>query len=942
MNAVLVSLQKNLIEEIIPLLKVSGKDYSSNLVVFPGKRPAHFLRQSLSQRSNGSIIPPVIFSMDEFIDYIYGSIQPDRKIDSIDAVSILFDIHKKTPCRLGGDGFLTPDSFFPIGLKIYRDIEDMYIEGVHPHRVKEIDAFAEENIPPETLTKLQSLSFFYEEFYRKVSDMGISTRSLRYRTVAEKIDISQMNNFHNIILAGFFAFTKCEKDLSKKLLKYENALFIFQNGAGIRETLGELGITAEPMGMESPEPETHFYSSPDTHGQVFALGNILKGKDMMDRKTVIVLPAAETLFPLLRQGLSIMEEEEYNISIGYPLVRTPIFGFLNNLMELVTSMENDRIYIPEYLKFVLHPYTKNIYFRGRADVTRIMFHTIEESFSGKSMRRFISLSEICGDYGLLQNIMGKLSENEKDITPENIGGHLKNIHDNTIGKFLSFQNVKDLSLKCTELLVYIFNNSSAKLHHLFYPFSESFIKHLAVISKSLMQDISFKETTSYFSFLRKYFMTCHTPFEGTPVRGLQVLGFLETRNLKFDKVIVLDANEGFMPDTRKEDSLLPLRAKEALGLPTYMDRDKIAAYYFETLLRGSREVHLFFIENDKNERSRFVEKLLWEKQKKNRDTDAKRYVRSIRYEVNLESKTPAEVRKDDKIVGFLRDFTFSPSSLNEYLKCQMQFYYSHVLNLAGQNELSGDIERKDIGNIVHKAISEFFIPRIGRVLEERDIDMRELDNNIEKVFADIYGKDQMGSVYLFKNRAKKHLKDLLEKYYLPLVKEESFIVGCIEKNFQVSLDSFKLKGRMDSVEKRGNKTFIVDYKISSAAENVGINFKKLYLENRASWNKEIKSIQLPFYMLLYSGDYKVRIDDLNGMFLFLGRPVIDKKIEHRLFDNQDEYKYFELLKTIIFRLLNEIVDPAVPFRPTSDNKGNCPFCDFRYICGTQWVVKRKG
>jgi hypothetical protein len=33
------------------------------------------------------------------------------------------------------------------------------------------------------------------------------------------------------------------------------------------------------------------------------------------------------------------------------------------------------------------------------------------------------------------------------------------------------------------------------------------------------------------------------------------------------------------------------------------------------------------------------------------------------------------------------------------------------------------------------------------------------------------------------------------------------------------------------------------------------------------------------------------------------------------------------------------VSPEIPFTPASDWRGSCPICDFKYICGTQWVVR---
>ena len=71
-------------------------------------------------------------------------------------------------------------------------------------------------------------------------------------------------------------------------------------------------------------------------------------------------------------------------------------------------------------------------------------------------------------------------------------------------------------------------------------------------------------------------MTAYTPFVGTPLRGVQVLGFLETRNIPFDRVFFLDVNEGIVPDATREEFFLPFKARQTLGLPTY---------------RGSREAH---------------------------------------------------------------------------------------------------------------------------------------------------------------------------------------------------------------------------------------------------------------------------------------------------------------------------------------------------------------
>jgi CRISPR/Cas system-associated exonuclease Cas4 (RecB family) len=939
----LISPRKSLIEEIIPNLEIEERDYSSNLIVFPGRRPAHFLRKALAKKTRGSFIPPVIFSMDEFIDHLCEKKLPGRKLEGLDAVALLYDIHRKAPNPLGKGSFMTPDSFFAIGLKIYRDLEELCIEGIDPQRVKEIELYAEEVIPEQTLKRLQSLSFFYEEFHEIVRDMGYSTRSLRYCSATELIEDSDIYGFKQTIFAGFFALTRCEKTMFQKLFLMDNTLFIFQDSKGMKEKLAMLGVRPDKEQWEADKPEVHFYSSPDTHGQVYALRSILESKinenGPFSENTAIVLPSPDTLFPLMRQGINMIDEDRYNISLGYPLQRTPVFAFLNNIMELMSSMDRGRVYLPDYLNFVLHPYAKNIYFNDSAEITRIMFHAIEEGLTKYRTKTFVTLREIEEDGKLLDLVMDKLPKDEKGLTRESISEHLRSIHKNTIEKFLSFENVRDFSLKCTGLLTYIFNNSTAKLHPLFYPFSESFMRSLELISRSLMKDVVFSEQASYFTFFRKYIMTCYTPFEGTPVKGLQVLGFLETRNLKFDMVFVLDANEEALPDTKKDDTLLPFKARKILGLPTYQDRDELAAHYFETLTQGAGEVHLFFIENDKKERSRFVERLLWERQKKERTTDTKNFLKAVQYRIDLKNSFPLDIRKTSRVAGFLREMPYSASALDAYLQCQLQFYYSYVLRIDKKEEISGDIERQEIGKFVHHVLSQYFLKKKGFFLNEKDIDLRELNLLINRLFEKEYGENPGGAVYLLKQQIKRHLRDFFEKYFIPLIMEGPVTMLNCEEDIRIAKDSFNLRGRMDAVIKSGEKTVIIDYKTGSNPNFLKINFDKLDLDNRDSWSEAIGSIQLPFYLMLYSEHTGTAIKDLNGMFLLLGRSLINREIELPFFTDGDGEEKYELLKGLIFSLLKEIIDPELPFKPAVDRKNTCPDCSYKHICGAQWIVK---
>jgi CRISPR/Cas system-associated exonuclease Cas4 (RecB family) len=719
-------------------------------------------------------------------------------------------------------------------------------------------------------------------------------------------------------------------------MKRENTLFIFQEGEGMRKKLSDLGVTTRRE-FTPTQPEIQCYKSPDTHGQVLGVSALLKSridqKERIDENTVIVLPSSETLLPLFHQALSLLDPDNYNVSLGYPLQRTPLFGFFNNLMEVVTTMDGDRLYIPYYLEFILHPYTKNIYFQGRADMTRILFHTIEETLKEKRTKKFLSLSELEGDDAIVGSIKEKVLRVEPGITLKMMREHLEAIHANTIRKMLSFRDVGDFARKLKEVVEYIYHNSTARLHPFFYPYAESFITHLDILSRSLMKEIRFQEVRSYFALFKKYIMTSYTPFAGTPLRGVQVLGFLETRNLKFENVLFLDANEGILPGTTREDSFLPFKAKQILGLPTHLDREDIMFYTFDTLIRGAKESHLFYVEKDEEERSRFVEKFLWERQKREGKRDDRGYVKTIQYSVNLREDPPRPIRKSAEIIQFLKEYRFSATSLNTYLYCPLQFYYEYVLGLMEREVVSEEFEKEEIGSFVHLVLSEYFKSRIGSVLTEKETDLKEFEKVMRQRFEEQYGKDPTGEIYLLRNQVERHLKDFIRNYQVPKIKEFQTTILGLEQKIDVVTDSFRLGARLDRVEKRGERTVIIDYKTSANKNYLTIHYNKLDLKNRGSWSESIGSLQLPFYLLTYSASTGEKPENIDCMFLILGRARIDPDIEVPLFKNETEFKEnFGTLTQVIFSLLREIVNPHQPFIATIDRKNHCGRCAYGYLC----------
>ena len=84
------------------------------------------------------------------------------------------------------------------------------------------------------------------------------------------------------------------------------------------------------------------------------------------------------------------------------------------------------------------------------------------------------------------------------------------------------------------------------------------------------------------------------PFSGEPLRGIQIMGILETRNLDFEHVFILNMNENAWPAPAKNGSFIPYNIRRAFDLPTHEHQDAIYAYLFYRLLQRSKKVVFYY------------------------------------------------------------------------------------------------------------------------------------------------------------------------------------------------------------------------------------------------------------------------------------------------------------------------------------------------------------
>jgi ATP-dependent helicase/nuclease subunit B len=921
---IVIGPQDSLVGTIVSRLPDDTKDYSCIALVFPGKRPAHFIRKELAVRVGSSFIPPKIYSIDDFILSFYQQLftEPLKDLESMNAIALLHRVHVGLNERLGGEYFTEFDEFLPLGMKLFGELEELFLAHLPDRRI-------EEELSALTHNRLFSLQAYYKQFYTLVGKSGYSTRAMRYVGVADRIQEINLEQYSKVIITVPFKQTRSEQIIFQEIEKHKKVWMVYQSN----KIAGDL-----------PEPDIHFIKASDTHGQVFALSGYIdrqlnKGAEL-DEHSVIVLPAPDSLFPVYHQTLSLLNEEEYNIAMGYPVVRTPVFGFFNNLLELLAAKQNNVFSSSLYIKFILHPYTKNIYWQQRADVTRVLFHAIEKKLTCEISKKFITLNTVEQEDEVFTGVASILNEQKLNITPRQLKQHVCEIHDHTIRAFDQIDSIAEFAQKSIALLSYIYEESTARLHPLFRRYAETMIEVFQSVEHSLIGNESFRDVQGYLTFFRQYVGIQEVPFTGAPLRGLQVLGMLETRGLQFEDVYILDVNDEILPGSQSSDMLLPQQLRERLGLETRRDKDILMEYYFNLLIRGARRVYLFYTDAGDTTKSRFIEKLLWEKEKKERQCSSDEQIKTVHYSINLANDIVTPLDKTDQVMSVLRGFSFSGTALDTYLRCPLHFYYRYILELEEKDEASDDLDVRDVGKFVHSVLNVFYKQSIDIPLKSTDLDCIRMEDLIEKLFTETFGKEPGGAAFLLKFQIQRRLKEYLTEYQTQVLRKGPVLIRALEKRITVPISGIKCEGRIDRIEERGNVHFILDYKTGSNSGKKPIRFEKLDFDDRKTWNDAVHSLQLPLYLLLYKNISKLSADRIIPAYLYLGEKKITMESEVPLYEDliqqADELRKIEELFSRLFR---EILDQNVPFQAPIDVKVSCPNCPMKPVCGTSWVQR---
>ncbi|MEA1912456.1 MAG: PD-(D/E)XK nuclease family protein [candidate division WOR-3 bacterium] len=922
------------------LQNYGSRDLSELCVVFPGKRPSLFLLDYLKEKIHKPFIPLARFSIDEFTQYLF-SLKRDERISEgrIDLIYLLYKAIRDS--KIDEESSLgkiskSIHSFIHWGEEVLRATEEVEIQCAREPDIESVTEY-DENIIQWVKDFWENFTSIKNSFEKLLKDEKLTYRGEVYRWVSENIqDIQDFIPFERIIFAGFYALNKSEWKVMKYLFEKDMADIIIQTD----EKKGDIPETS-PYYFHNKKwkrdwnvdfrkiaedkdnhPDMKIYQCFDTHSEILTTKDILRNLDEKGKNVAIVLPEPAPLIPLINEVVQSFDKD-FNITLGYPIRRSSLFNLIKYIFSLQKTKRiiDNKIsyYLPDYLNLIQHPWIKTLEDDKKSGDFRMIVHKIEEILIKKNreeIKSFFSLEEIIQEIHKMELV--RIFGDEK--RGERVLDRLRKVHSLFIQAFHEAISPIDGADGLFEGLKFIYNNTSVKKYPLNNQFIGTIFNKLEEIRNSLFSNCSFDNSRQLVTFLENYLNKTRIPFVGEPLKGIQIMGMLEARNLNFKKVIVLDVNEGIIPEVKKYDPLLPQHLRIMIGLPGYTEKESIFAYNFYRLIQGAEEVHLLYKEGklqdiDKNIKSRFIERIIWEKEKESKSLKPENRIFEIKKKTPLNKFIP---KKNRKTLKKLLSMEYSPTAIDTYIQCPLKFYYRYVLNLEERIGIEEEIERSTIGKFTHNFLRDYYERFLNRKLHpDRENFLKILSQELEEKFP------EGGGSLLLREVIKKTLDSFIKVEIQRASENDIFIRGIEEdlsSEIEVNHKKILMKGRVDRVDEIDYKPMVIDYKTGSV--NMPIKTQRgEYAETREQIKKRMKSLQLPIYVYLYSEEKGIDMSDISAKIFNLRKPQEKNNLP---------IEHLDIFMDALRFILGEIIDEEIPFIP--DPNRHCQYCPYRLLC----------
>lgn len=931
--------------------------FKDMVLVFPNQRSIAYFNDALKNQVSDTVWLPKTVTIAEFLESHASFVKGSQ-------VNLLFELY--LVYVEVSNSKETFDDFFHWGEILLNDFDDVDKYMAEPKAVfanvkdarsmeRSLEFLTEEQIQVleaffksfdvEKYSALQK-SFFevwevlvdiYEKFNKNLHAKQISYEGAIYKGAVDYFEDHSVFDFEKVVFIGFNAITKCEERIFSLLQNKKKALFFWDyDEFYVRDFQQEAGLFVRNFIKQFPMPSDFnlksqlldknrvvtVYSAPTNHGQIELAGRKLQSLTTSDQsKVALVLADEGMLFPVLN---NLPENIGFvNTTMGYPVMESTVGTLIDLIIQLQqSSRASSKGELSFYYKYVV----------------RILRHPMLQKYDGSANDLIVEIVDNNWYYVPQSKLQGTV---------------LQKLIFNLIDDFSSFHVYLSGILK--ELIAFVLGDSDADP---LQAFNLEFLYAAFKCNNQLFDELYGAKIKillpTYFQLLLKLLKTNKVPFEGEPMKGLQLMGFLETRNLDFEEVFILSVNEGLLPSNQHRSSFIPYSLRKGFGLPTSEMHDAMYAYYFYRMLQRSKKVHLIYNSGASGmkggEKSRFIQQLIY-----GDAFEIKEEV--IGQSLTLQMQNKQVIKKGEPIRKVLDAYIedgsmlrLSPSAISRYLQCQIKFFYHTVLKVYEQDEVDEHVDARLFGNLFHVA-SEYLYGAVYRdkILVDAEYMKRMMTDEM------INQSVQFAFNEVFKVKSKKNFKiegknvlvqSVLCNYLKQLLAKDKEVVPFSVVGIEEELNeriSFNVEGKLvkvlvgglvDRIDRTSNALRIVDYKTGADK----LVFKHLEDVFDAEKIKDHKAILQTFiYSLVYAlknPNEPVIVPMVYQVkeFFVPQSSFGVKSTEEPKFAGGNFKGVQEEVSVRLAKLLEEIFDYSLPFVETKDEK-QCEYCSYRLMCG---------
>lgn len=971
-------------------------DISKRCFIFPNRRSMIFFRKYLCEEvasaGNAPLAAPQMLSINDFFSRLSGMTTSSRvsllvemyecyrrlnpKAESLDEFIFWGDV-------LLGD-FNDVDKYLVDPVQLFRNISEYkelqddytYLTDVQKEAIEAfIRHFKDDSgrltvnigtdapdVKGRFLLIWNLMLPLYDEFNEVLRSKGMAYEGMVYRSLVEKLrneDVLQVlgSSFpreESFVFVGLNALNECEKAVLRELRDVSSAEFCWDwSGEMIRDPQNRSSFFMSDNVKEfpqafNPDPEglalPHFnvLSVASSVGQAKRIPDILRqvadmhtgGQlskvgtfDQDGTDCAIVLPDENLLKPVLN---SIPEEvADINVTMGLPMKSSALYVMMSDLalVQMHAVRKKDRWHF--YHKHLWDLFASDIFRTAADEQTLAVVAKVKQD-----AKYYIPQEDLSGTQ-LLDTLFRPVITDPKARSKEQIDA------------FACYQ------MQTLKILAPSLARDSAMALELEY--AREYYQSISLIRQIGMEILPM----TYIRLLGQLLGNVSVPFKGEPLKGLQIMGPLETRALDFRNLVIMSANEGVFPRRNVSSSFIPPELRKGFGLPTYEYQDAVWAYYFYRMISRAENVWMLVDSRTEGlksgEESRYIKQLEY-----HFNVPLDRYV--VRYD-NMKTAQVSQIEKTPEDVAKIKNTVLSATTLQNYLACPAKFYYNTVKELSLEDEVAESLDYGMFGTVFHDVMralytspsamaEDFFFDHMG-------VNESALTDRLDRINRD-YIRQWMDREADIKAKVRAQIAALLNTLEISgrnLVVAD-VIVRYVMKTLQRDLeqleaegkDHFEILGREIKVsgEFRGQKfkgfidrldsfrpeqARVVDYKTGKVLDddenitdgNAGAIAEKIFAPDV----KDRPKIALQFYIydLLVGTRPEVAgreiyncVYSTSGLFTKPPMTVPRNQI------------FFDAVSELLGKLLDEMYDTSVPFRRTEDEKV-CQYCDFKTICG---------